>query len=569
MTQKTKFILAGALAVLLIGSVCIGLALSEPKPMEELSLEEIAGMQGLLTQSNQQDGDVLGGANTTFRPSFYKVRLARSLSQGTDSTTIYVNSLNTADGHALATGDFGDFITLVINPNSSSGREIVSCTGTDTTAKTFTGCSRGYNFYNMSTGTARMVAHSPGETIIVSAEDIYQTTQYATLDTSQTFTGSKFFASSTAFKLGDGATTFNKKFTIYNGDTNEPYLAYDETANYFIVSNDGVNSVVIGGSSASSTAGKNLQKVSSVFSTVDTMYIPTLYTSSTAVSSTLQVAGSVTSTNLYPWGNNLYDLGAYDYAWNDIYASGTIYSTNFGNPLLPNADNTLSIGVYGTAFANVFASGTIYSGGSASGTSTVLMGTIEANTLSATSSIGNLQITNDLYVGTNKIIGSQQEFFFPFQNTNAPDYYNFKHTSSTAYPVVLWADGIRYASSSFSFRVPDSAGDVIGLDLIIDTPATSGNLAVAARIQASALGESPTTHTIVDLTNRGSALFWEIPIVGAANVWKKLDISNGTATTSILSAGDWIYGEIKAERDAGEDTVSEDIKVLGILLTIN
>lgn len=46
-------------------------------------------------------------------------------------------------------------------------------------------------------------------------------------------------------------------------------------------------------------------------------------------SSTVMFTGAATTTNIYPWTNNTYDLGAYGAAWRDIFASGTVSSSIF------------------------------------------------------------------------------------------------------------------------------------------------------------------------------------------------------------------------------------------------
>lgn len=132
----------------------------------------------------------------TFRPVFFKTTLARSLASGGSETEIYLNSFTTKDSHVLATSDVGDILFLIINPRGSN-REVVSITAIDTsvTPPKGTGLVRGYAFY-VATGavTARLKAHSPGETVIITNDDHFLNTQYVDIDNAQTISGLKTFA---------------------------------------------------------------------------------------------------------------------------------------------------------------------------------------------------------------------------------------------------------------------------------------------------------------------------------------------------------------------------------------
>jgi len=58
--------------------------------------------------------------------------------------------------------------------------------------------------------------------------------------------GSNIFTSG-AIYIGDNTTTVDKNIWANNGDANEPYVRYDESANKWVVSNDGVAEVDVGG----------------------------------------------------------------------------------------------------------------------------------------------------------------------------------------------------------------------------------------------------------------------------------------------------------------------------------
>jgi len=298
---------------------------------------------------------------TPFRPAFFKTRLARSLAEGTDSTTVYVTSLQTADSVNITTNTIGDIITLVINPQSSSGREIISCTGTNTTDTTFTGCSRGYTFYDNTTNTTRMVAHSAGETVIISNEDLYQTTQYVNIDSPQTITGRKTFATSSGIRIGGGDTTYDKFIYASNGDVNLPYLSYDEDGNTtgcWAFSSDGLTSQCMTQASSTYTGGNGISidagggiAVFRASSTPSGLQFDALGTG-------LQVSGSFYRDT---YVSRLFASSTY--VTGDVNATGTLAldsgsGTSTVNNLRPNTNNSANLGYYATAWRNLYVSGT-------------------------------------------------------------------------------------------------------------------------------------------------------------------------------------------------------------------
>jgi len=62
----------------------------------------------------------------------------------------------------------------------------------------------------------------------------------------------------------------------------------------------------------------------------DTLTILSVIDSNLYSSSSLLLTGNATTSHLYPWANNTYDLGYYEYAWKNIYASGTLYVGDTG-----------------------------------------------------------------------------------------------------------------------------------------------------------------------------------------------------------------------------------------------
>lgn len=95
----------------------------------------------------------------------YETTLTQPLTS--TATTIYVASVTTTDGHVLTTADIAPAIYLVLDPNSDTKKEIISCTGISST--TFTGCTRGLAFYGTETSVAaNKKTHSAGSRVILS-----------------------------------------------------------------------------------------------------------------------------------------------------------------------------------------------------------------------------------------------------------------------------------------------------------------------------------------------------------------------------------------------------------------
>lgn len=208
------------------------------------------------------------GATTGQRPSDFKTTLGESLS-GTASTTeeITLSSVTTIDDHALTSADIGDFMCFKINPGASN-RELICCSG-GISGTTLQDCTRGYNFSDGLTTAARAKSHSPGETVIISNDDLYLATQYPSKDDDETITGTWAYGSTTAIsriQIGDGASTYDKRIYDYNGDTNMPFLSYDESENTWVYSNDGVSSTAIGSGASTYTAQAPIDITSSVVS---------------------------------------------------------------------------------------------------------------------------------------------------------------------------------------------------------------------------------------------------------------------------------------------------------------
>ena len=190
----------------------------------------------------------------------YETTLRASMTQ--NQTTIPVSSLETFDGSTITSSTIDGEVFLTLDPGTSR-EEIVKCT--DVSATDFTSCTRGLAFSGTDESSVadNKQDHRAGGTVVMSNVH-YIFENLVDLDTDETITGSKTFenltVSSNTLKIGDNTTTTDKKIFSRNGETNEPFLSYDESNDEWILSDDGQNTVVLnslssGGLSASTTAG--------------------------------------------------------------------------------------------------------------------------------------------------------------------------------------------------------------------------------------------------------------------------------------------------------------------------
>ncbi|MFA5014817.1 MAG: hypothetical protein WC549_04690 [Actinomycetota bacterium] len=186
--------------------------------------------------------------------SDYETTLTRSLT-ATDST-IYVASVETTDSHTITTADISPAVYLVLEPDSTTKKEIIKCTGIS--SSTFTGCTRGLAFYG-TTETAvsdNRKAHSAGTKVSLSNVHFY----YVSPSIQNTWTAIQIFASST-----DSTTQ-----QINMGTSTPSYFKNDAGVLYYC--NNGASCAAIGGGANTYaferpliTSGSNVKFASSTY----------------------------------------------------------------------------------------------------------------------------------------------------------------------------------------------------------------------------------------------------------------------------------------------------------------
>jgi len=149
------------------------------------------------------------GAIISARPTGYKAFLNESKSAAHSDTTLTVSTITLRDDTTLDGANLGSTIVLSINPGKSNN-EIVKCTGLTTASLQFTGCIFGYLLDGTNTTqSANILAHGPGEPVIISNDDLYLNQVYPQKAATSTITGQWNFSSSTAtvVKLEFGTST--------------------------------------------------------------------------------------------------------------------------------------------------------------------------------------------------------------------------------------------------------------------------------------------------------------------------------------------------------------------------
>ncbi len=169
----------------------------------------------LLDYLENNGAETLGGSNP-FQPSGVSVALRQSLSAGSSrtGTTLNIDPIITADGHRVTFSDFNSSVAFGKIDQGTDNEEIIKFTGiTDnTTYYTLTGVTWGCNFYNNTCDVdANKKKHLPGSTFIITNDWHFIDANYASLGTSQNFTGLKTF--NTVLPTSSLTATTSNQFT--------------------------------------------------------------------------------------------------------------------------------------------------------------------------------------------------------------------------------------------------------------------------------------------------------------------------------------------------------------------
>lgn len=174
-----------------------------------------------------------------------------------------------AGSSCLDANALGNKVFVTIDPGKDK-IEVLLCTQSSTSTNRLTVCTRGLGFMgtSLSAVTANAKTHRQGATIVLSnTHFVYDsfldltgkggTTQ--TLTGNFSVTGTVIMATSSGgFYLGDDTDSKNKTWFARNGETNYPFLRYNETSGRWSFSDNGVDTISFvtssaGGLSASSS----------------------------------------------------------------------------------------------------------------------------------------------------------------------------------------------------------------------------------------------------------------------------------------------------------------------------
>lgn len=267
-----KRIIAGLFLSLLFVQNVVALQTIVLKPGDTLSkiarehgttVESLANVNGIknpdliiagrnLVVPDEPEGELLGFSVATR----YRTTLRSSMTAS--QTTIPVSSLLSFDGTLLTMQLLGGRVFLDLEAGTSR-EEIVMCEAI--TGSNFSSCTRGLAFTGTSTAgvTANRMAHNAGSSVTMSnVHYIYD--QLVDRDSDENISGIKTFVSST-IRIGDNTTSTNKTIQAYNGDTNLPFLRYNELIDQWQFSNDGLNTVNLATSSAAGLSASSTQGI--------------------------------------------------------------------------------------------------------------------------------------------------------------------------------------------------------------------------------------------------------------------------------------------------------------------
>lgn len=167
---------------------------------ESLGLENYTGtadqnsyLLSVLTSGQEEPSETRFGG---FRPSGYTGKLLTRLTEGGAEATFNTTPATAPDGTSLTTAKMGDFIVITVNPGAANEEKIsASAVSVSGTTATWTIINRGLSFTENVAVTANKKQHAIGETVIISNDDHYLSSQYPAKDENAVITGTWTFNS--------------------------------------------------------------------------------------------------------------------------------------------------------------------------------------------------------------------------------------------------------------------------------------------------------------------------------------------------------------------------------------
>jgi hypothetical protein len=228
----------GTIAALLIGAVALGslglfgvTKIGQERAANESALNtQVLDSQARIMALEDRIDELQGESVGAFRPSGYVGKLLTRLTEGGAESSFRTTPNTAPDGTGLSTTKIGDFIVITVNPGAANEEKISAsavATSTDGSA-TWTIINRGLSFTENAVVTANKKQHAIGETVIISNDDHFLSTQYPTRDGDETISGqwtftnfpitaSTSFASETVAGVSELATGAEAAATTASG----------------------------------------------------------------------------------------------------------------------------------------------------------------------------------------------------------------------------------------------------------------------------------------------------------------------------------------------------------------
>ncbi len=201
----------------------------------------------------------------------YKSSLTTSITSS--ASTIAVASIADKGGTSLTMANLGNRVFFDLEPGTSR-EEIIYCTGLSGTS--WTGCVRGLSFQGSSLTASSTLAkaHNAGSSFVMSnVHYVYEelVDKQATSAYEEYLGGTYVYSSSSPIFFGSNGSGLNCLPSFRDGSTTStlPRLCFDNTNNYWVAYDDGLNSYRLA-SSTNITGGRGLKLTGSVLDVATT-----------------------------------------------------------------------------------------------------------------------------------------------------------------------------------------------------------------------------------------------------------------------------------------------------------